>query len=640
MVTVYKALARFIRMRAFLEATMQRNVFGSVVTALVSVSIMVTAMRTSAAPLIAVGPNIQVSNDGDAAHVEVMAAANPVNPLNILGTSITFLKPGSDIMTKTYASIDGGYTWTDAVTPQIFARGSADPQVAFGPNGTAYYVSLVNVTLKNVPHDQMMLYRSSDGGRSWSIPFNFGYRTKLGSFDHEQVVIDQSASRNRGRIYIGILYGPYPDYNVGVVHSADGGRSFQGPVLAASGHKKIGINDANPLVLSDGALILPYQDFEFETKKAKKSTYSTIWTVESDDGGRTFSSSRRAERQYTGSYEAMMARSRAGRFDEQTFADFADDPSTGPRRDRIYMVWSDRRSGNTKAWFAYSDTRGRSWSASKFVDPDTPRWASQYQPEVVVNRDGVVGIAWLDTRDSYRQDRYREYFTASLDGGRTFLRSTPVSSMASFPQGPGNARLIPLENDRATPLLGLRFMSAFTRYPAGGDYMGITTDLNGAFHPMWADSRTGTFQLFTAKVQVLPKLPSVSRKIPADITKKVAVTFGTISFNEAEKVYTIPVQIRNISKQTLYGPVALTVEKTIDPYDIQYDRVDPKNSFSILNATNGKQAVGAVFDYSRALGTLSVLEPGALSEAIVWRVHMGPTTQPYFGVRVRGYVTQ
>jgi len=617
---------------------MKRNVFEPLVATVAAVFVILSATGTSAAPVIAVGPNIQVSNDGDAAHVEVMAAANPANPLNILGTSITFLKPGSSVMTKTYASVDGGYTWTDAVTPEIFAQGSADPQVAFGPDGTAYYVSLVNVTLKNIPHDEMMLYRSRDGGRTWSAPFRFGYRAKLGSFDHEQIVVDESSSRFRGRIYIGILYGKYPAYDVGIVYSSDGGRTFQGPILAASGGKIIGINDANPLVLSDGTLVLPYQDFEFETKKAKKSTYSTIWTVESEDGGRTFSSSRRAERQYSGSYDAAMARSRAGRFDEQTFADFAADPSTGPWRDRIYMVWSDRRTGNTRAWFAYSDTRGRSWSASKMLDRDTPAWASQYQPEVVVNPDGVVGVAWLDTRDSFRQDRFREYFTASLDGGRTFLRSTPVSSAASFPQGAGNARLIPFDNDRATPLLGLRFMSAFTRYPAGGDYMGLTADVNGAFHPLWADSRMGTYQLFSAKVQVVPALPSVTGKTAADITKKVAVTFGTISFNSSQTTYMIPVQIQNISKQTLYGPLTLTVEKTIDPYDIQYDRVDPTNTFAILNTTNHKPGAGAVFDYSQALGTLDTLEPGARSEAIVWRVRMRVTTQPYFGVRVRGYV--
>ncbi len=32
--------------------------------------------------------------------------------------------------------------------------------------------------------------------------------------------------------------------------------------------------------------------------------------------------------------------------------------------------------------------------------------------------------------------------------------------------------------------------------------MGLTADATGAFHPFWADSRSGTFQIYTAVVKV------------------------------------------------------------------------------------------------------------------------------------------
>jgi hypothetical protein len=136
----------------------------------------------------------------------------------------------------------------------------------------------------------------------------------------------------------------------------------------------------------------------------------------------------------------------------------------------------------------------------------------------------------------------------------------------------------------------------------------------------------------------LPERPASIARVQADITKKVALTFGSISFDPVAQVYSLPVQVQNISHEPLFGPITLTLEKTIDPWDIKYDRVDPYNTFTILNASNHKPGAGANFDYSHALGTLGVLEPGGRSESVVWRVRMRVTTQPYFGVRVKGYV--
>jgi hypothetical protein len=118
----------------------------------------------------------------------------------------------------------------------------------------------------------------------------------------------------------------------------------------------------------------------------------------------------------------------------------------------------------------------------------------------------------------------------------------------------------------------------------------------------------------------------------------VAITFGTIGYDEILHEYSMPVQVQNISNRPIYGPVRVTVQQVIDPYDIEYHRVDPLNTFSIKNSSNGKTGAGAVFDFSRALGSLGVLEPGARSESVIWRVRTPVTTTPYIGVRVDAYV--
>jgi hypothetical protein len=43
------------------------------------------------------------------------------------------------------------------------------------------------------------------------------------------------------------------------------------------------------------------------------------------------------------------------------------------------------------------------------------------------------------------------------------------------------------------------------RFPAGGEYLGIVTTPDGAFHVLWSDNRTGTYQLRTTTVKVKAK---------------------------------------------------------------------------------------------------------------------------------------
>lgn len=100
----------------------------------------------------------------------------------------------------------------------------------------------------------------------------------------------------------------------------------------------------------------------------------------------------------------------------------------------------------------------------------------------------MVGVAWYDGRNDRSTIkgifRCQElYFTASLDGGQTFLPEAKVSSDKSCPATPQNVQ---------TAL----------RFPAGGDYMGVATTPAGDFHILWADNHAGRYQLRMATVKV------------------------------------------------------------------------------------------------------------------------------------------
>ena len=104
-------------------------------------------------------------------------------------------------------------------------------------------------------------------------------------------------------------------------------------------------------------------------------------------------------------------------------------------------------------------------------------------PSVAVNGEGVVGVTWYERRKEAGGECQHVYFTASLDGGKTFLPEVRVSSAPSCPATPRNGR-------------------AGTRWPAGGDYSGLVAAADGTFHVLWADSRDGIYRLRTAPITV------------------------------------------------------------------------------------------------------------------------------------------
>src|SRR3712207_588288 len=106
-------------------------------------------------------------------------------------------------------------------------------------------------------------------------------------------------------------------------------------------------------------------------------------------------------------------------------------------------------------------------------------------PSVAVNKDGVVGLTWYERRKEAGGECQHLYFTASLDGGKSFLPQVRVSAAPSCPDTPRNGQ-------------------SAKRWPGGGDYSGLAASADGAFHALWSDSRDGIYQLRTARVQVDP----------------------------------------------------------------------------------------------------------------------------------------
>jgi hypothetical protein len=602
------------------------------------------AIASQGAPKITIGPNMLVSRDGNFSHAELGVAVNPRNHKNIVSAAITASRGEGGYACKTYATTDGGGSWVDSSFREQLEFGGGDPQVGFGLHGTAYFTALAFVK-DDVGHVRggLFFYRSEDGGKTWEKPANLGY-----SYDHEVMTVDQSSGRFSGRVYESVLYGEYPEYTVGVFRSDDDGRSFSGPVDAASGKRVLGINTAkNIVLLSDGTLVLPYIDFEYDEAKAKNAHSSNIWIVSSSDGAVTFSEPTKV------GVEEIDRNPKGPGF--QTMPALAVD-TTGAFKDRLYMAWTDYRSGTYRLVFSCSTDRGKTWSKARPILDDAPSWVSQYQPELAVNKDGVLAITWFDTRNAsnHENKEYDEYFAASVDGGESFSAPVRVSDQTSSRLGKGNMALQGTQFDFDLPSgeeqSRVNFISGGSRWPAGGDYMQMAVDDRGIFHPVWADARTGTFQLQTAAITVTK--PHAEDKeqtkkgehsgapaanVRSSLYKKVELVFDPISFEPSTGILDVPTRLKNLTSERIYGPITLEVLKFGSGMGDQLKEYAP----TILNAANHKEGGGATFDYSPALGTDQMLEPGALSGQVVWHLKVPePLLVPDIHIAITGMLPQ
>jgi hypothetical protein len=419
-------------------------------------------------PAIRVGEDRLLSAGGpEKPLVEAHLAVDPRNGDHMLAAAIVISKPDfSETDCAAFATFDGGKTWT---RHDLGMKVCADPWTAINNDGSA--------VLAVLPESDLAVYRSADGGKTWPEP----PVTFKGSHDHETMTVD----RGSGALYVlSSEYFPEPATGkrrptVFVARSDDGGRKFSDPVRVFTSN--LNSNTATPIVLSDGTLVVSVDDFQ------RSSTEGPLWlerprdwVLTSKDRGKTFS-------------VPMMVSESCSR----GFPTLSADPSpSGPFRDRLY--WLCNTYYFTDVFLHYSPDAGESWSRPIRVNKGSGTRPYVRTPAIAINRDGVVGIAWYDARNERMKMKQifqclDLYFTASLDGGDTFLPDAKVTSQIGCADSPGNG-------------------DARYRWPAGGDYLGLAARPDGDFALVWADSRDGMYRLRTTTVHVEGKVAAAKKE--------------------------------------------------------------------------------------------------------------------------------
>lgn len=417
---------------------------------------------------ISIGPNVSVPGDSTRPHVEPHFAINPRDRRNIVAASI--VADTSWYTIAVHGTRDGGRTWWwSAISECDF-----DPWVAFLPSGEA----LLSCLGRRSGPTPVLVFRSANGGQTWRGPAEIPLAG--GSFDHPAMVISPGSADGLARPMVlamqtvraptgQVLAGP------AISESPDAGATFASPqrLLTSNAWSNVG----NPIALQDGSVGFVFFDYAVDGRTRggglRELRTPRVWWSRWIDSARTFSLSSLVTE--------LHEMSRSGWVIQDT--------ARGPYAGSLYYVVDDFRDGTGGVFLYRSRDGGETWSGpTRLSRDDAPR--VRRIPAAAVNGRGQLVVAWFDPRGTPERRCWRLVVAASVDGGDSFTPSAPVTEeVCNAVRG----NVVPRS---AGPF------NVASRWPAGGDYFGLAALDDRAFRAVWSDSRTGVFQVWTARIEI------------------------------------------------------------------------------------------------------------------------------------------
>jgi hypothetical protein len=422
-----------------------------------------------------VGPNVQVSSSmSTVRHYETDVGADPRHANRLIACAYV-VRPDDQIDNVFYISTDHGKRWSHALT----VPNAVDPSCGIGPDGVPFAASVHDQAFPDGKTDSVLaVYRSADGGRQWQAS---SVTAETRGIDRAWVTVDDGGPVSAYRVFVHGYYARMkPPPAATFYMSTETGRSFGSTdVRPATTFAKPWFFPGNGVVSNGNFFALLAEldnakrnmSYKTDAASAMNTADGVLSVYRSLDGGNTVELAGQIKDAY---YD--------WRVPDLSMPSLAVDQSRGAFRGRLYAAWPDARYGNrTQILLSYSSDQGRTWTQPSVVSDDSKAHnandhADNFMPKLAVNRDGVVGLLWYDRRDNPDNVGYWARFSASLDGGDTWLPSVRASA------APNTASDDTRKN--------------------GGDTVGLAADRDGIFHPVWIDNRTGIPQMWTATVKV------------------------------------------------------------------------------------------------------------------------------------------
>jgi hypothetical protein len=362
------------------------------------------------------------------AEEEPWVDVNPTNPNNLIAVwQQDRWSDGGAHGLVTAVSHNGGATWTETFPHFSTCAGgtaangggydrASDPWVSFGPDGTAYQVSLSFNALDSV--NAVLASRSTDGGDTWSEPWTIlrdsGDRDVSFAFnDKESVTADAltpgyayaawdrfvlPSGTSRANIEGAINTRTFRE-PIWFSRTTDGGVTWEPARNIYDQSQFNGTIGSQIVVAKNGDLLDFFTEFLIH-KNADKSRGEWMSVIRSTDRGVTWSKN---------SLKIAPSRERIA-FDPDTgrniraeggLPEVAIDRATGA----LYVVWQDASfSGVDEIAFSMSTDNGQTWSAPIKVN-QTPRSSTAANQQafvagVHVTPNGTVAVTYYDFRNN------------------------------------------------------------------------------------------------------------------------------------------------------------------------------------------------------------------------------------------------
>jgi hypothetical protein len=411
---------------------------------------------------------------------ESAIAVNPNNPANMVGTSKKFIDPSIYLFRLgPIYTFDGGNTWHEStLSMQSGWDGMTDPTVAFDDFGNCFLVGeplRFNQAQAHTGGDitglGMVVYRSSDGGKTWGSPTTL---TTTTSDDKQWVICDNNpASPHYGNVYVAwAAWGP-----LRFARSLDHGATWQGKGQDPPGSSLVSFAFAPDLSVSaDGTLhILWHNDAS-----------DSVLYLRSTDGGNTFEPLRTVVQGLVSLRGHLPITDGWPHFDDGRFRVMTLVTSCCSGAGVVIAAWADMREGRSRIYYRRSVDHGVTWQGPASGKPLLPLVtygdAHCFHPQIVTTGTDVIGCAFYVFGKEQADDVIKVQLAGSWDEGATFSQFVTVS-------------------DRSwDPLINAPAVHGDPNVDFIGEYFGLDAGEED-FALLWTDTRTGVQELFSDVVR-------------------------------------------------------------------------------------------------------------------------------------------
>jgi hypothetical protein len=227
--------------------------------------------------------------------------------------------------------------------------------------------------------------------------------------------------------------------------------------------------------------------------------------------------------------------------------------------------------------------------------------ADQNTPGIAVSDDGILGASWYDRRNDPKDICFQEYFSASLDGGVTFLPNVVVREPATCTIKPGNWQPnVSQSKDGSRGTYNVVLSSPGLRFMNAGETQGIAAVSHNKFQLAWINGESGTMQLSSTAVDVFAR----PRGLDVGDFMEVETSLPTIDIDA--RTVSMQVLVTNRSPRAVALPLTIVLSRLESLFD----------GLKAVNSGNHLSGVGSSWDLVANSGNNSVLGPNVTTVPI------------------------